>query len=134
MLLRFILATFGAAAALAAVVTLVALEGGEVVVLRTVDEHGAARDTRTWVADADGAAWVEAANPERPFLFHIRQHPEVEMRRSGAWQSCHATVVANPEGHERIRRLLAERYGWKDWWIGLLTDTSGSLAVRLECR
>jgi len=40
----------------------------------------------------------------------------------------------NPEGHERIRRLLAEKYGWADWWVGLLQDTSGSIAIRLEPR
>ncbi len=134
MFLRIVLVTLGVAAMLFAVVTLVALEGGEVVVLRTIDEHGAARDTRTWVADADGALWIEAANPDRPFLLHIRRQPDVELRRAGVWRSCHASVAANPEGHERIRRLLRERYGWKDWWIGLLTDTSGSLAVRLQCR
>ena len=84
--------------ALAALVatTLVALEGREVVVLETIDGAGVARATRTWVADDDGYAWIEAANPERPFL-------------------------------------LARRYGWADRWIGLLADTSGSVAVRLAC-
>ena len=115
-------------------VTLAALEGGEVVELRTVDEHGARRETRTWVADAEGVAWVEAANPERPFLLHVRTHPDVEIRRAGAWQRCHASIAPNPEGHERIRRLLAAKYGWADRWIGMLTDTSNSLALRLVCR
>lgn len=42
-------------------------------------------------------------------------------------------MVPNPDGHARIRRLLAGRYGWADRWIGLLADTSRSIAVRLDC-
>jgi hypothetical protein len=121
-------------AVLFAAVTLLALEGHEVVVLRTVDAQGQARETRTWIADEEGYAWVEAANPERPFLLQLQSNPVVELRRNGTVRRCRANVVANPEGHERIRRLLSEKYGWADRWIGLLTDTSGSLAVRLECR
>jgi hypothetical protein len=46
---------------------------------------------------------------------------------------CRAAVVDNPDGHRRIRALLAARYGWADRWIGLLANTSGSLALRLSC-
>ena len=115
-------------------VTLVALEGREVVVLRTFDEDGTPRQTRTWVADADGAVWIEAANPERPFLRDLQAHPDVELRRAGLAHGCRTFVMPNPDGHQHIRALLAQRYGWADRWIALLTDTSGSLAVRLECR
>ena len=128
------LATLLAVATLFAAVTLVAQEGREVVVVRTFDAHGQARETRAWIADEDGYGWIEAANPERPFLLQIRTNPEVELRRGRSLQHCHAVVVPNPNGHQRIRRLLATKYGWSDRWIGLLTDTSGSLALRLECR
>lgn len=130
---RIALAAVCGGAAFFAVVTLAALEGGEVVVLRTFDERRAARETRTWVADEEGAALIEAANPERPFLLNIRKNPEIEMQRAGAVHRCHAVPLPNPDGHQRIRRLLAGKYGWADRWIGLLTDTTGSLAIRLEC-
>ena len=113
--------------------TLVALEGGEVVVVRTQDAAGTPRDTRTWVVDDADGTWIEAANPERPFLAQLTEHPGVQLKRGGQWTHCRAGVAANPAGHERIRRLLASKYGWKDRWIGLLTDTSRSLAVRLAC-
>ncbi len=115
-------------------VTLLALEGREVVVLRTRAADGTARDTRTWVADEDGAMWIECANPERPFLADVRSSPAVELRRGGRWRPCEATVASEPDGHRRIRRLLAAKYGWADTWIGLLADTSRSLAIRLSCR
>ncbi len=114
--------------------TLAALEGGEVVVLQTFGPQGDSRQTRTWVADDDGSVWIEAANPSRPFLVHIRAHPEVELHRGETVRQCHAFPVANPDGHEHIRRLLAQKYGWADRWVGLLTDTSGSVAIRLDCR
>jgi hypothetical protein len=114
-------------------VTLVALEGREVVVLQTIGASGTVHETRTWVADEDGYAWIEAANPERPFLRDIATHPDIEMRRGDAMRQCHAIALPNPDGHERIRRLLARKYGWADWWIGMLTDTSRSSALQLTC-
>jgi hypothetical protein len=115
-------------------VTLVALEGREVVRLRTVTPDGDVRSTRTWVADADGAMWVEAANGDRPFLRDLQSHPEVELIRGAAVLSLRAVPVPGAVGHRKIRSLLAAKYGWADRWIGLLTDTSHSVAVRLEPR
>jgi hypothetical protein len=38
----------------------------------------------------------------------------------------------DPEGHAKIRRLLREKYGLADWWVGLFQDTSGSVAIHLR--
>jgi len=127
----------GVLAAVAVVVpvaiTLTALEGGEVVVLRTRGSDGTPRETRTWIADEDEGVWIEVADPERPFLRDVLAHPDLELQRTGVWRRCRGALAQNPEGHERIRRLLAVKYGWKDRWIGMLVDTSGSLALRLGC-
>lgn len=119
-------------ALLFAAVTLFALEGHEVVVLRTQAPDGTVRATRTWVADADGTLWIEAAVPERPFYQQLLAVPSVEVVRGGTVARYHAEPVANPAGHVRIRMLLAEKYGWADCWVGLLQDTSQSVAVKLE--
>ena len=123
-----------AAAVLAAFLatTLLALEGQEVVVLRTFDGDGNAHETRTWVADEDGFVWIESANPERKFYRHVLKNSHVELKRGGVVLSFTATPAVNPEGHLRIRRLLREKYGWADRWIGLIADTSESIALRLE--
>jgi hypothetical protein len=113
--------------------TLVALEGREVVVVRTRDAEGREHRTRTWIADAEGAAWIEAANPERPFLADVARTASLELDRGGATYRCRARVLPNPDGHTRIRELLAEKYGWADCWIALVADTERSLAVRLDC-
>jgi len=114
-------------------ITLVALEGREVVVVRTRDVDGRERATRTWVADADGVTWIEAANPERPFLHDLTREPELVLDRAGRALACRAMVAANPAGHQRIRALLAAKYGWADRWIALVADTRRSLAVELRC-
>jgi hypothetical protein len=134
MSLRRLAAVLAAAVLAFAAVTLLALEGREVVQLRTVTPEGGVRSTRTWVADADGAMWVEAANVQRPFLLDLRAHPDIELVRGGTVLPVRAVTVPGLDAHRKIRRLLAEKYGWADCWIGLLADTSHSEAVRLEPR
>ena len=120
--------------AVLAVATLLALEGREVVVLRTTDGQGRHHETRVWIADFEQASWVEAANPERPFYRDILAQPNVEIVRRGATQALRAHPVAGRAGHDLIRRLLAEKYGLADCWIGLLADTSRSIAIRLDAQ
>jgi hypothetical protein len=123
----------GALAVLFVLVTVVALEGQEVGVLRTSTLDGHLRETRTWIAEHEGALWIEAANPEREFYHHIMANPEVELRRGGEWRRCRAVPVAAPGGHDLIRGLLSRKYGWADRWIGMIAGTSRSIAIRVEC-
>lgn len=125
------LAMFGA-------VTAVALEGRGVAVLRTTMPTGQERRTRVWVAEHDGALWIESATATRPFYLDLAERPDLVVEIHASPLDDHpkvlrgrAELVAEPGGHERIRALLAARYGWADWWIGLLQDTSASRAVRI---
>ena len=112
--------------------TLYALEGQEVVVVRTHAPDGSLRETRTWVADDDGALWIEAAFVERPFYQQLLADPSVEIVRDGVTRRGRAVLVPNPDGHRHVRALLASKYGWADCWVGWLQDTSRSVAVRIE--
>ena len=112
--------------------TLYALEGQEVVVVRTHAPDGSLRETRTWVADDDGALWIEAAFVERPFYQQMLADPSVEIVRDGVTRRGRAVLVPNPDGHRHVRALLASKYGWADCWVGWLQDTSRSVAVRIE--
>ena len=42
-----------------------------------------------------------------------------------------ALVAGVGGGHGRIRSLIRERYGFRDRWVNLFVDTSGSVAVQL---
>jgi hypothetical protein len=116
-----------------AAVTLIALESREVVVVETAGGEGSTHRTRTWIADDEDGAWIEAANPERSFVADLRRSATLVLERGGIRRTCRAELVPNPGGHERVRRLLRDRYGWADRWIGLVADTRASLAVRVHC-
>ena len=121
------------AALLFGAVTWSALESGEVVVLRTHDADGAVHENRVWLAsDESGVLWIEAANPDRSWYRELQVRPEVEVVRHRTPEHRHAVPVPGPEGHATVRRLLAARYGLRDWWIRLLADTSRSVGIRLE--
>jgi F420H(2)-dependent quinone reductase len=115
-----------------AAITLTALEGNEVVVVRTREADGGMRETRVWVAEQDGALWVEAATPERDFYRDLVAQPSAELVRGERTLQ----VIAHPDpgatGHQRIRTLLAAKYGWADHWVALLQDTSRSVAIRFD--
>ncbi len=131
-LLRTVLVLGTIFIAVIAGITFVATEGAEVVVLSTRGPNGTTRKTRVWVADLDGAAWVEAANPERDFYADLQRNPTVSMERNGETRPYIAKVFPGAEGNQRIRALLREKYGWADWWLQQLVDTSQSIAVRLD--
>lgn len=130
-MIRRTLAVVGLAIAAFAAVTLVAVEGPEVVELRTRTAGGGLRTTRIWIVDDDGVEWIEAGNPERPFLADLLARPDVEIVRAGTPRAVRAEPVWGEEAHRRIRDQLRRKYGWADAWVGLLVDTSRSVAIRL---
>jgi len=113
-------------------VTWFALEGHDVAILRTRAADGTVRETHVWVADSDGALFVEAATPARAWLLEAEAQPEIELVHGGATARYRAVPEPGAEGHAKIRRLLRGKYGWADRWVALLQDTSSSVAVRLE--
>lgn len=133
---KILLRVSTAAAILFGAVTLAALEGGPVAVLRTKAADGSERRTHVWFVREDGALWIESATAERPFFLDLQRDPEcfVDVRESPfgpvVTLSARAEMVPESAGHERIRSLLAASYGWADRWVALLTDTSGSRAVK----
>jgi hypothetical protein len=118
-----------------AAITWVALEAQEVISLRTRQADGGVRVTRVWVAEHDGALWLEAATPERAWYLDLLAQPQFEVERGGRRLCVVASPEPGPEGQRKIRDLLRQRYGWADRWVALLQDTSESIAVRLDpCR
>jgi hypothetical protein len=109
-----------------------ALEWSGVAVIETRAADGTLRSTHVWFAEPDGELWLEAGTPDSPWLEDIQHDPTLSFsaaRRSGQYA---AHPLVGPSGHEKIRSLLRQKYGVRDWWVGLLVDTSGSVAVRLS--
>ena len=126
------LGAVGAAIALFAAVTWVALESGEVVVLRTRTEQGGMRETRVWIDDSEGALWLEAASPESPWYREAIANPEIEILRADGVVRVRTIPQPGPAGHARIRAMFRAKYGWRDVWVGLVQDVSRSVLVRAE--
>ena len=114
------------------VITWYALEGVDVAILRTRAPDGSVRETHVWVAGDGDDLLLEAATPERGWLYDVVERPEVELEYAGATANWHALPEPGVDGHERIRALLRAKYGWADRWVALLQDTSASVAVRLR--
>jgi hypothetical protein len=114
-----------------ALITWWALESSAVAVLQTDAPDGSLRSTRVWFAEPNGELWLEAGTPENAWFLDIQRDPFVSFsspERSGQYV---AKRVQDPRAHDQIRSLLRDKYGYRDWWIGLLFDTSRSVAVQL---
>jgi hypothetical protein len=112
-------------------VSMIASErGGEVVTLRTTDAAGAVRETRIWVVDADGRAWLRAGDPKSGWLSRLGERPEVEVERAG--QRASFTAVPQPDERDRINALFRAKYGWADRYIGALFGRNDATPIRLD--
>ena len=119
-----VLAAFG-------LITWWALESSGVAVLETRAPDGSLRSTHVWFAEPNGELWLEAGTPKNSWYLDIQRDPHVSfssLQRSGQYI---AQRVQDPGAHGQIRSLLREKYGVRDWWIGLIFDTSRSVAVQL---
>jgi hypothetical protein len=108
-----------------------ALESSGVAVLETRKPDGSTRSTHIWHVTDNGETWLEAGTPENAWFQDLENSPRVSLRLEGRSTEYLAEPVRTPSGHAKIRSLLREKYGFRDWWVGLLFDTSRSVAVQL---
>jgi len=107
----------------------VASESGEVVVLRTRDAAGGVHETRLWVVDHDGSAWLRAGNPSGGWFPRLSAQPEVEVVRGGTTLVFQAAPT--PEARDAINDLMQEKYGWADSYISFYFPRAKKIPVRL---
>ncbi len=108
-----------------------ALESGGVAVIETRAPGGSIRSTHVWYAEPDGGLWLEAGTPQNAWFQDVQQHPALTFEADGRSARYNAQVVDDPSGHPQIRALMREKYGLRDLWVGLIFDTTRSVAVRL---
>ena len=78
-----------------------ASESGEVVVLRTLDAAGGVHETRLWVVDHDGSAWLRAGNPTGGWFPRLSARPEVEVVRGSETRKFLAAADARSARHDQ---------------------------------
>ena len=108
-----------------------ALESSGVAVIETRTPGGTVRSTHVWYTEPDKDLWLEAGTPENAWFQDVQQNPVLSFRANGRSARYVARPVDDPSGHSRIRSLIREKYGFRDRWVGLVVDTSRSVAVRL---
>lgn len=113
--------------------TYIAGEQTEVAVLRTFDDSGTAYETKMWVADVDGRPYVRIGRAGRSWGERLKSHPEVELVRAGVAVPCTASVVGDDSLERAIDEAFAIKYGWVDWWYGVVLRRD-AVPVRLDPR
>jgi len=108
---------------------MIAAESGEVVVLTTTDDAGAAHETRLWLVDHDGSMWLRAGSGVAGWYQRLVAEPRVTLERNDAT----AAYTARPEAEQliEINRLMNEKYGWADSYVGFWFSRDDAVPVRL---
>ena len=108
-----------------------ALESGSVANLETRTADGSTRATHVWYVTPHGELWVEAGTPDNAWFRDIQASPVLTLAVDGWSARFRAEVVDEPATRRRVRGLLREKYGLRDWWVGHFVDSSRSVPVRL---
>ncbi len=108
-------------------------ESGEVVVLETRDAAGVVHETRLWVVDHEGSAWLRTGEAQAPWLARLRANPEVAVTRGGERREYRAVPRDDSATREAINALVLQRYGWRESVLRVAgMDPAGATPIRLE--
>ena len=112
---------------------ILASESGEVVVLRT-SVDGETQETRLWIVDDRGVSWLRSGSPDAGWYQRVRANPDVQIERGAELLEFPAFPIEGGPPVDRVNRLMFEKYGWAEDYIGLFIDRSRSVAIRLDPR
>jgi hypothetical protein len=109
-----------------------AAENGEVVIITTRDLTGAEHPTSLWIVDSDGHQWLRCGSAKSGWYTRLTQTPSLDLQRHGV----HApyTIEAVPAQLPEINRLMHEKYGWADTYVGFFSPHDRAVPIRLDPR
>ena len=109
-------------------------ETGEVVVLETRDGADT-QETRLWVTDHEGHAWLRTGDAGASWLTRLHANPDVAVTRGDERGEFRAVIVADPATRDAINGLTLEKYGWRERVLrAVMMDPAGVQPIRLEPR
>lgn len=109
-----------------------AAENGEVVLITTRDLTGGEHDTSLWIVESDGHQWLRSGSPKSGWYARLTQTPSLDLRRAGVRAPYNIVVV--PAQLPEINRLMHEKYGWADTYVGLFASHQSAVPIRLDPR
>lgn len=108
-----------------------ALESGGVARVETRAPDGGARVTHVWYAISAGETWIEAGTPDNAWFRDVGRSSLLTLSIDGEARRYRAEPSRDEAARQRLRSLLRQKYGFRDWWVGLFVDGSRSVPVRL---
>jgi len=115
------------------VTTYIALEQSDVLVVETFDKSlQQPRYTHIWFVESEGGIYLEAGHPQNPWVQDLANQHTIGIQGDNldGWYAFN--IDKSDEAHLNIRTLMREKYGWRDWWIAVLFDTSQSQLLTLS--
>ena len=108
---------------------MIASETGEVVVVTTTATDGSTHETRLWVVDHDGSAWLRAGGDGAGWYQQMLAVREIELERGEA----RARYTVQPDVTQRdvINTLMRDKYAWRDAYISFLFSRDDAVPIRL---
>ena len=117
--LAFLLALGLASPAAAAEPAWSELAAEDVVTVVTRNEDGSARETKVWIVEVDGKAYMRTGNTR--WYRNVARDPEVGLRAAGQELALRATPVEDDALRARIESTFAAKYGFTDrlrgWFV-----------------
>ncbi len=103
--------------------------GREVIVLHTENADGSRLESRLWIVDEGGFAWLHGADSQ--WMRNLKARPAVEVERGGETHRYRAQPIPGP--HPAIDAALRAKYGVADRWVRFVRpDDAATMPVRLE--
>jgi hypothetical protein len=132
-LLTSIAAVLAIVLASGAAITYLALELGEVAIVETVNPDGARlRQTHIWYVHQPDGLYLEAGHPDNSWVRDLEQMQTLTLSGEDISGEYVFEQRESEADHQRVRKMMLDKYGWRDWWIGLVFDTSRSWMIELE--
>ena len=127
---------FGIASAIVLVclfgaVTYIALEANKVAIVETRKADGTTRKTHVWFVKQRKDLWLEAGSESNGWFQDILQTGELSLSLDSDPFRYKTKIDRSAATQKRVRALLRERYGWRDWWVGFFVDHASAIPVQL---
>lgn len=110
---------------------MIASESGEVVVLHSTDAQGQSHETRLWVVDYEGSAFLRVGAGGSGWYSRLQGNPRARVERQG--EAGDFVIVPRPQLSDAINDLMSEKYGWADSYISAtVAERTGSIPLQLQ--
>ena len=112
-------------------VTYTALELSGVALVETEQADGSTRVTHVWFVKHLRDLWLEAGTPDNGWFLDVQRTGELKLSIDRQPFRYKTEISRKPADRKRVRALLRQKYGWRDWWVGLFMDPDVATPVRL---